>query len=96
MRAAHAWQFYKKGEDGGEEQMCDLHWHPVIRCYSPKVSRMFLEGASETVNSGARQFHGHHLRIPSVPTEHVVSCRCAWATVDLDHTHPLDSGRAGL
>jgi hypothetical protein len=51
MRAGHAWQFYKNDEDG-EEQMCDLHWHPVVRCYAPRVAEMFLEGA-ETVSSGS-------------------------------------------
>ncbi len=50
MRAGHAWQFYKKGADG-EERMCDLHWHPVIRCYSPRLAEMFLDGA-ETIASG--------------------------------------------
>jgi hypothetical protein len=57
MRAGHAWQFYKKGADG-EERMCDMHWHPVIRCYSPLLAQMFLRDA-ETVVSGDA-----HLRIP--------------------------------
>jgi hypothetical protein len=51
MRAGHAWQFYKNDDDG-EEQMCDLHWHPVVRCYSPRVAALFLEGA-ETVSGSA-------------------------------------------
>jgi len=50
MRAGHAWQFYKK-DPNGEVQMCDLHWHPVVRCYSPRVAEMFLQN-SEIVASG--------------------------------------------
>jgi len=57
MRARHAWQFYKATDEGGD-LMCDLHWHPVVRCYSPRVAEMFLEG-SEPVAAGER-----HLRIP--------------------------------
>ncbi|HXP88791.1 MAG TPA: nucleotidyltransferase family protein [Bryobacteraceae bacterium] len=57
MRARHAWQFYKPGPDGKEE-MCDVHWHPVVRCYSPRLAELFLEGA-ETVTAGS-----HTVRIP--------------------------------
>jgi hypothetical protein len=57
MRARHAWQFYKPGPDG-EPAMCDVHWHPVVRCYSPRLAELFLEGA-ETVTAGS-----HALRIP--------------------------------
>lgn len=57
MRARHAWQFYKTGEDD-EQLMCDVHWHPVVRCYSPRLAEMFLANA-ETVTAGA-----HTVRIP--------------------------------
>lgn len=41
-RVGHAWQFSL-----GREQSCDLHWRPVVRCYSPEVARLFWEGAAE-------------------------------------------------
>lgn len=37
-RVGHAWQFAKG------EQTCDLHWRPVVRCFSPEVTRLFWEG----------------------------------------------------
>jgi hypothetical protein len=65
MRVRHAWQFYKPGPqvepagaEADEEEMCDVHWHPVVRCYSPRLAELFLEGA-ETVTAGS-----HTLRIP--------------------------------
>jgi hypothetical protein len=39
-RVGHAWQFTTR--DG---QTCDLHWRPLVRCYSPEVTRMFRQGA---------------------------------------------------
>ncbi len=36
MRVRHAWQFNR-----GPEEICDLHWHPVVRCYSPRVAEKF-------------------------------------------------------
>jgi len=51
MRARHAWQFVREGPDG-QPGTCDLHWHPVVRCYSPRLAGMFLEGA-ETVETGS-------------------------------------------
>ena len=39
-RVRHAWQF---NSAGGES--CDLHWHPVLRCYSPAVAALFWQGA---------------------------------------------------
>jgi hypothetical protein len=39
-RVRHAWQFSR-----GEDESCDLHWHPVLRCYSPAVAELFWEGA---------------------------------------------------
>lgn len=38
-RVGHAWQFSANG------QSCDLHWRPVVRCYSPDVTRMFRDSA---------------------------------------------------
>lgn len=38
-RVGHAWQFSANG------QSCDLHWRPVIRCYSPDLTRMFWDAA---------------------------------------------------
>ncbi len=43
-RVGHAWQFSL-----GAEQSCDLHWRPVVRCYSPEVARLFWEGARTAV-----------------------------------------------
>ena len=39
-RVRHAWQFSR-----GEDESCDLPWHPVLRCYSPAVAELFWEGA---------------------------------------------------
>ncbi|MCX6625043.1 MAG: nucleotidyltransferase family protein, partial [Acidobacteria bacterium] len=41
-RVHHAWQFNRAA---GES--CDLHWHPVVRCYSPRVHDWFWQGAVE-------------------------------------------------
>jgi hypothetical protein len=57
MRVRHAWQFYRTG-DGGELLLCDLHWHPVVRCYAPRVAAMFLEGAETAA------WESQALRIP--------------------------------
>ncbi|MDQ6706947.1 MAG: nucleotidyltransferase family protein, partial [Acidobacteriota bacterium] len=46
VRIGHAWQFSL-----GTEQSCDLHWRPVVRCYSPEVAKLFWEDA-KTVNFG--------------------------------------------
>jgi len=56
-RVRHAWQFLR-----GETQNCDLHWRPVARCYSPRVTDMFWRG-SKTVGLG-----GSSVRIPC-PTD---------------------------
>src|SRR5258708_11018171 len=37
-RTGHAWQFSL-----GTEQSCDLHWRPLVRCYSPEITRRFWE-----------------------------------------------------
>ncbi len=42
VRVGHAWQFSL-----GTEQSCDLHWRPVVRCYSPEVAKLFWEGARD-------------------------------------------------
>lgn len=39
-RVRHAWQFVRA--DG---EMCDLHWHPLVRCFHPEVAERFLSGA---------------------------------------------------
>jgi len=39
-RVRHAWQFHR-----GEDESCDLHWHPVVRCFSPSVASLFWDGA---------------------------------------------------
>ncbi len=52
-RVGHACQF-----SGSAGQNCDLHWHPLIRCYAPQVAEMFWE-ASETIDLA-----GHAVRIP--------------------------------
>jgi hypothetical protein len=40
MRVGHAWQFAR-----GSDEVCDLHWRPVVRCFSPEITRLFHEGA---------------------------------------------------
>jgi hypothetical protein len=45
VRVGHAWQFSANG------QSCDLHWRPVVRCYSPEVTRLFRDSA-QTVPLG--------------------------------------------
>jgi hypothetical protein len=47
-RVGHAWQFSL-----GDRQSCDLHWRPVVRCYSPEVERLFWEGAEKCSFGGA-------------------------------------------
>jgi len=39
-RVRHAWQF-----NSANGESCDLHWHPVLRCYSPAVAALFWQGA---------------------------------------------------
>jgi hypothetical protein len=39
-RVRHAWPF-----STGNGENCDLHWHPVLRCYSPAVAALFWQGA---------------------------------------------------
>jgi Uncharacterised nucleotidyltransferase len=39
-RIGHAWQFSLP-----DDQSCDLHWRPVLRCYSPAVSAFFWDTA---------------------------------------------------
>jgi hypothetical protein len=38
-RVHHAWQFNR-----GADESCDLHWHPVLRCYAPAVGELFWQG----------------------------------------------------
>jgi hypothetical protein len=40
VRVRHAWQFNR-----GPEENCDLHWHPLVRCYAPQVAAAFRSGA---------------------------------------------------
>lgn len=40
VRIGHGWQFFL-----GDEQSCDLHWRPVVRCFSPEVTRLFWQSA---------------------------------------------------
>jgi hypothetical protein len=42
-RVRHAWQFIRR--DG---EMCDLHWHPVVRCFNPEIGGRFWS-ASDSV-----------------------------------------------
>jgi hypothetical protein len=42
-RVRHAWQFVR-----GDGEMCDLHWHPLVRCFHPEVAERFWS-ASESV-----------------------------------------------
>jgi hypothetical protein len=53
-RVGHAWQFSLPDQQG-----CDLHWRPVLRCYSPTVSSFFWD-TSETA-----PVYGQTARIPS-------------------------------
>lgn len=46
MRIRHAWQF-TRGED-----LCDLHWHPVVRCYSPRLGESFRRHARTVTCNG--------------------------------------------
>jgi hypothetical protein len=52
-RVRHAWQFILEGD-----QNCDLHWRPLARCYSPRITEMFWRG-SETID-----VVGHAVKIP--------------------------------
>lgn len=45
-RVRHAWQFER-----GPDESCDLHWHPLVRCYAPQVADAFWTGA-EPVRTG--------------------------------------------
>jgi hypothetical protein len=56
-RVVHAWQFSL-----GSGQSCDLHWRPVVRCYSPEVTRLFWHGAERV------QLGNSAVAVPS-PTE---------------------------
>ena len=46
-RVRHAWQFSR-----GDEENCDLHWHPLVRCYSPAVARHFWDSAEAVEIAG--------------------------------------------
>ena len=43
-RVLHAWQFYR-----AEDESADLHWNPVVRCFSPELAQCFWD-AAETVD----------------------------------------------
>lgn len=49
MRVRHAWQFNR-----GPEESCDLHWHPLVRCYAPQVAEAFWNGAETAELGGLR------------------------------------------
>jgi Uncharacterised nucleotidyltransferase len=69
-RIRHAWQFVRA--DG---EMCDLHWHPLVRCFNPEVAGRFWD-ASESVSVANRM-----LRIPC-PTDqlfHVCAHGVQWS-----------------
>jgi len=52
-RIRHAW-----GLTRGDEENCDVHWHPVLRCFSPRVADLFWRDA-RTV-----ELFGRALKIP--------------------------------
>ncbi len=54
-RIGHAWQF-----SSPDQQCCDLHWQPVLRCHSPAVTAFFWQTA-ETAS-----IDGQIATIPSV------------------------------
>jgi hypothetical protein len=77
-RTRHAWQFYL-----GAEQSCDLHWRPVVRCFSPGVTDEYWatkerEGAFEVPAASVQLFH-----------------ICAHASMGLGAAGALGSGRHG-
>lgn len=39
-RLRHAWQFTR------EDEICDLHWHPVVRCFNPEIAELFWAGSA--------------------------------------------------
>jgi hypothetical protein len=49
----HAWQFSRA--DG---EICDLHWHPVVRCFNPQIAERFWNGL-EPASVGS-----HPMRVP--------------------------------
>jgi len=49
MRVRHAWQFVR-----GPSEDCDLHWRPVVRCYSPRVTELFWQDAEAVELQGMR------------------------------------------
>jgi hypothetical protein len=49
VRVRHAWQFNR-----GPEESCDLHWHPLVRCYAPQVAAAFWSGAEPVEFGGLR------------------------------------------
>jgi hypothetical protein len=49
MRVRHAWQF-----SAGAEENCDMHWHPVVRCYAPHVAEAFWKDAEGVDIGGGR------------------------------------------
>jgi hypothetical protein len=56
-RTRHAWQFCLEGQ-----QTCDLHWRPVVRCFSPEVAEAFWatrerEGAFYVPAASVQLFH---------------------------------------
>ncbi len=69
-RVRHAWQF-----NTGEIESCDLHWHPVVRCYSPVVAELFWKGAQDV------QLLNRQVRVPC-PTDllfHVCAHGLQWS-----------------
>jgi hypothetical protein len=69
-RVRHACQFTR-----GEEESCDLHWHPVVRCYSPLVRQWYWEGAVEA------RLMGHPVRVPAATDQlfHVCAHGLQWS-----------------
>lgn len=55
-RVRHAWQLSRDGEE------CDLHWRPIVRCYSPGVTEHFWNHAQTA------EWQGVPVKVPS-PTD---------------------------
>jgi hypothetical protein len=56
-RLVHAWEFSENGS-----HHCDLHWRPLVRCFSPELDRIFWDEADLV------QWHGHRFLVPC-PTD---------------------------
>ncbi len=66
-RVRHAWQFDRPRPPAAGES-CDLHWRPILRCYTPEITTRFWKDAE------AVDLHGRAVLVPSAACQLLHVC----------------------